>query len=87
MKYYEVESYWSPKISCIEVEKETDVSIWVKGRRLAKRSEYRSYFPSFEAAKAFLLDTFTKKAEGIRRHLQDVNGKLGNIIGMQEAKE
>ena len=45
----------SAEIKEVEVEKETDKSVWINGRRTAKETEYATFFDSFEAAKKALI--------------------------------
>lgn len=57
MKYYKAKTGdWDKNIVEVDVENVTDKSVWIKGRRHATRSIWESYFPTFEAAKKFLLD-------------------------------
>ena len=56
MKYYEIqEGDWRTNITEIEVERETDESIWIAGSRSAKRTQSKCYFPTFESGKQWLI--------------------------------
>lgn len=38
----------------VEVERETEVNIWIDGRRRKKQARWERYWPSFEEAAAYL---------------------------------
>lgn len=67
----------------VEVERESDSSVWIKGRRNNKRSTYENYFDSWDEAKAYLLEKAESKAASCRRQLEYANGILGNIKGLK----
>ena len=60
MKKYgaRVRSRWgfSADIKAVDVDKETDKSVWINGERKAKDSEYMTYFDTHEQAKKQLID-------------------------------
>jgi hypothetical protein len=72
-------------IESVEVEKETEASIWIEGKRNAKKTEYHNYFDTWADAKRHLLTVAEKKVAGIRLNLERANGELGNIKGLREA--
>lgn len=63
MKFYKARnSTWdTTKIEEVEVERATPDSVWINGRRNAKRSGYDNYFDSHDEAKAFLLEKATNE--------------------------
>lgn len=75
---------YDARINHIEVESETEKSVWIKGRRRSKESGYERFHDTWEKAHAFLLDRETKNVEAIRRQLDYANGKLGNVKGMKK---
>ena len=81
---YKVSHYWRPEVEKVEIEKETDSSVWIKGRRGAKETQYHAFFDTFAEAKAFLIDVFEKKAQAVRSQLETANGHLGNAKGLKE---
>ena len=83
MKKFRAGGYSRKLIEEVEVDRETDVSVFIDKHRHAKRSSYHNYFDTWDEAKDFLL----KKAEGeaakCRRLLEVANGRLGNIRGLR----
>ena len=67
------------KIQEIEVDRETDKSIWIKGQRLAKLSEYANYYNTWDEAKNALLGCQATYVRSIRLRLESANGALGKI--------
>ena len=53
----------SVEIEKVEVERETEHSVWIDGRKLAKMSSYYSFFKTFEEAKKFLLKNADNRIE------------------------
>lgn len=84
MVKYKVDHYWRPEVKKVEIEKETESSVWIKGRREAKETQYHAFFDTFQEAKDFLIDVFEKKAQAVRRQLEQANGHLGNAKGLKE---
>ena len=75
---------WGNKlIESVEVDRETDNSIFIGKNRNAKRSSYHNYFDTWDDAKAFLLKNAEDEAASCRRQLEVANGKLGNIRGLR----
>ena len=70
-------------INKVEVERETEQSVWINGRRNSKHSDYSSFFDSFDEAKAFLLAIAEKKVTLAKLRLNDAQGELGNIKGLK----
>lgn len=77
--------WWSmQKITAVQIEKETDSSVWYNGRWCKKRTEKVGYFDSFEDAKAFLIAYAEKKVSRARQMLELANSQLGNAKGIKE---
>lgn len=84
MKAYLI-SRWAKKlIEPIEIEKSTASSVWINGRRNAKRTEYHNYFDTWADAHTYLLKKAEQSVESCRRHLEVEKGALGNIKGLRE---
>jgi hypothetical protein len=71
-------------IDPVEVERETDSSVFINGRRHNKITSYECYFPTWEAAKEHLLQEHELKVLDARRRLQDASDKLGNMKGLKK---
>ncbi len=72
MKYYKVKLwlFGNPEIQEIEVEKETESSVWVNGSRNAKRSGYIRYVLSIEEAKTILMTAVDRE---VNKHNDQIN--------------
>jgi hypothetical protein len=70
------------KITEVEVERETDASVWIDGRRSKKESEYETYFDSFEQAKTALLDRQQSRIYGLRAQLDNAAIVLNEIAAL-----
>ena len=83
MKKYKVilSSRWGCEaiIEEVEVERETDKSIWVSGHRCAKASEYATYLDTWEQAKTALYNCQKYYTDGIANRLHRAKCALGNI--------
>lgn len=81
MKKYvcELGMFSSPKITEVECEKETVSSVWIGGRRSAKRSEWKNYFDTWEDAHKALLESANKKLASAKLALDRVKGICENI--------
>lgn len=80
---YRTSGFGKNPIEKIEVERETDSSVWIKGRRSVKDSSWLKYFDSWEDAHSFLLQKAEKNLISARRSLERAQGEHGNIKGMK----
>ena len=87
MKKFRAGGFSSKLIEAVEVDRETDVSVFIDKQRHAKRSSYHNYFDTWDEAKDFLLKKAEGEAERIRRLLEIANGKLGHIRGLRNQEE
>ena len=71
-------------IEAVEVERETEASVWVNGQRNGKRTEYHSYFNTFKEAKQYLLDIAERSVNSARLNLERAKGHYGNVKGLKE---
>ena len=79
---------WGKKLIVnVEIERETESSVLIKGRRNAKRTEYYNYFDTWAAAKKFLLTVAEEKVARIRLNLERANDELRIIEGLKEDTE
>lgn len=85
IKYRTGGTYWlRAKIEEVEIEKETESSVWVKGRRNIKFSRLEVYHDTWEKAHAYLLRIAEEQTAQARRRLEEANGALGNVKGMKK---
>jgi len=71
-KYFaQIQKRWScqAEIKEIEVERETDSSVWINGRRNAKRSDWGNYYDTWQEAHDALLSRQ-------RTHLSNLEGRF-----------
>jgi hypothetical protein len=66
----------------VEIEKFTDASVWIGGRRHA-RLGWQSYFQTWSEAKDYLIAEAEQAVVIARRVLEHAQGKLGNAKGMK----
>ena len=87
MKKFRAGGFSRKLIEEVEVDRETDVSVFIDKRRHAKRSSYHNYFDTWDQAKDFLLKKAEGEAKKCRRLLEVANGRLGNIRGLRNQEE
>ena len=83
--YYKVS--WGRTISPIEVEKETENSVWIKGVRQNKKSTHASYYQSYEEAYNHIKTSLEKSVKGCEFRLNEANKTLnkGNYTQIHAA--
>lgn len=82
MKWYRAWATFN-SIEAVEIEKSTDSSVWIDGRRHS-RAGWQSYFPTWQEAKDYLISEAEKSVQSARRVLDHAYGKLGNAKGMKQ---
>jgi len=86
MKKYKARIYnrWGcdALITEVEVERETEHSVWRNGKREAKRSEYVNYYDSWYDAHHALLSHQLNYIDSIRKRLDSAKARLVEIEGM-----
>lgn len=80
---YRAASGWA-KIEAVEVERETECFVWIKGRRNSKKTEYYNYFDSFNEAKSALLKNAVRALETAKKRVGFAEEEL---IKIEELKE
>lgn len=75
-------------ISIVDVEKESDKSVWIMGSRLAKRSDWKNFFDDLDEAKQCLrdyhkseMDKAERSAHNQRKKYEDIELYIGNYNG------
>lgn len=80
---YEAKPTWV-EIKKIEVDSETNSFVIINGRRNAKKSDYKSYFNTFEEAKSHILEYWENEIKSARNTLEYRQSRLGNAKGLKE---
>jgi len=85
MKNFRVSTYrfmqdqW---IEEVEVDRETESSVWINGRRRARQSEYEMFFSTREKAKDFLVRRMQSKVELARSSLCKAGIELREVLAL-----
>lgn len=74
-------------IDKVEVERATEQSVWIKGGRNARMTDWRSFFPTWDEAHAWLISGAEHEVSEARQTLQYANDRLGNIKGLKHPSE
>ena len=85
IKYRTSKFYSGKLISEVEVERETESSVWINGRRSAKKSDWHSYFDDYFEAKGFLVEMATIKLGYARDNLDKAERDLARIESLSES--
>lgn len=62
----------------VEVEKESESCVWIRGRKRLKTSSYESYFDTFEDAKASIVSECNAQVERYKKQLHAAKSALGS---------
>lgn len=62
---------WGSCITPVTVSKFTDSSVWVRGRRETRHSEYHSYYPTFEEAVAAAVKIENEKRQRAQEQINE----------------
>lgn len=76
--------YGHYSIEAVEVEKETAHFVTMQGNRVAKRSSYDNYFPSFGEAKDYLMEKATGRLESAKDALKCAQEGVNQVFEMVE---
>lgn len=68
-----------PRIEPVKVEKSTASTIWIDGRQHRIKSDYDNFFPTYEEAKAFGVDKYSRKVSSLKTKLQSAEEELQEI--------
>lgn len=55
--------FLAAEIEVVSVDKKTEKSVWIKGRRQAKVGEYESFFDSYSDAKEYLVGKYSNNIQ------------------------
>lgn len=84
MKKYKVElgSWARARIDEVEIERETEHSVWIGGHRHVKHTSSTNYFNTFEKAHKELMKVAEQKVSSAKYQLDQAKGYLGNVKGL-----
>ena len=80
---YRTGKFINNPIEAVEVERETDSSVWINGSRNAKHTIYYMYWDTWQEAHEYLMVRVGKKLKSSRRDLERWQGEYENIKGMK----
>lgn len=83
MKWYCADNFYNA-IKPVEIERFTESSIWINGRRRSCVSEHEMYFPSWMEAWQYLLARWTRKVESARDELERRAAILEKVKAMKD---
>jgi hypothetical protein len=66
----------------VEVERETESCVWIKGRRNNKKSGWENFFDTWQEAHAFVIQNAEEKVFNIVNELARAKHELEKIKGM-----
>jgi hypothetical protein len=75
---------WGDLIRVVEVERETDTSVWINGCCIRKRTGYVSYFDTFLEAKQHLLNIANRSVVSTRLSLIRAKDHYAKVKGLKE---
>lgn len=75
---------YAQKIEKVEIERETESSVWINGSRLSKHSRYSAFFNTWEEAHAFILDKAERRVAAYARNLESATKSLKEIQSMKK---
>lgn len=81
--WFRADRFGGGRISPVQVDRATESSVWVAGRRRAISTEYVVYAPTWEAAHAWLLSYAETKVAQALRQLELANSCHGHVKGMK----
>lgn len=71
------------EIEKVFVDKKTNASVWIKGKRYARSTERLQYFDTFEMAKDVALVYLRDKADALRGNLDDNEAAWRAIVFLE----
>ena len=81
---YRTGGFGNKLIEKVEVERETEVSVWINGRRNAKDSSWYKYFNSWNEAHSFLIEKAESDVEAATNRLRRASANLQKIKSLTE---
>ena len=73
-----------PSIETVDVERESESSVWLNGRRCAKRSSYENFCDTWQEAHQLFVDLAEKEKHAAERRLLYATENLKSVLAMKE---
>ena len=73
------------KIKKVEVERETNASVWINGSREYKQNRLVSYFDTFEDAKKWMIDSKKAYIKQVENTLEGIKETIKEIENIKKA--
>lgn len=83
MKRY-IAGRYSDKVETVEVERETNFTVWIKGRKWSKKNKYEEYFDTFEEARESLVNRYQFELKTLKAQLKRTKQRLADTLRLQE---
>ena len=80
-------SGWEHDIERVEVERETEHSVWIKGRRRSRWTSYEKYHDTWHNAHAYLKSKAEQTLETNERYLEEYRKELAEIKAMVDPED
>lgn len=87
MKWYLARRSFKGEITTVQVEKATEQSVWIEGRRRARMLSDEAYFPTWPEAKTWLVDRTTAELARLVASQARVQGRLDHCQALTEAND
>jgi hypothetical protein len=82
-----IKVYWistgSARIKTVQADRQTDSSVWINGRRHAKRSNWDNYYSTWDVAKRHIVSKATHKVTAYRARLAEATAHLKKVIDLK----
>ena len=83
IKKYRTGSYGEP-IEVVEVDRETEKSVWIKGHRNEKITNYHSYFDSWSEAHDYLVKKFRNEMSRSKAKYDGAKNRYQEVLSLKE---
>ena len=78
---------WRNDITPVDCERETDSSVFIKGRRSAKISNYECYYDTWDAAHNALVNAAKDKTASARKEVESAENALRGLLAMRKPED
>jgi hypothetical protein len=76
--------YGYPPIKKVEIQKETEKSVWINGKRISKRTKWLKYWSSFDEAKEHLIAVEQIAIKRLKSQLNQRENNLSNYKNLTD---